>query len=143
MNDLVITMTFAAPQELVFEFITRRPRLLSWWGPEGMSLPHEHLDFSRKGPWHSVMANADGKRFKVSGRVTEVTPPRAVAFTWGWHDENDARGPESRVRIELRPAGAGATEFVLTHAGLPDDASRENHRLGWASTLAKLERHFH
>ena len=141
MNELRIERTFAAPQDLVFEYLTRRHRVLDWWGPEGMSLTEENLDFSREGPWHSVILNADGKRFKVSGRVTEVTPPHAVAFTWGWHDENDARGPESRVRIELRPA-AGGTEFVLTHEGLPDESSRENHRLGWTSSLAKLERQF-
>ena len=41
-------------------------------------------------------------------------PPRAVEFTWGWHDETDTRGPESRVRIDLAPDGAG-TAFVLTH----------------------------
>ena len=140
-EPLRIAMTFPAPPELVFEFVTQRRRVRDWWGPEGMSLPDEALDFSRPGPWHSVMMNADGKRFKVSGQVTEVAPPHALEFTWGWHDDTDARGPESRVRIELRPA-AGGTEFVLTHEGLPDEDSRANHRLGWTSSLGKLERQF-
>ena len=86
------------------------------------------------------MMNAEGKRFKVSGEVTRVSPPTRVEFTWGWHDETDARGPESRVVIELRPTAAGATEFVLSHTGLPDETSRANHRLGWTSALDKLER---
>ena len=45
------------------------------------------------------------------------------------------------MRIELRPV-AGGTEFVLTHEGLPDEDSRANHRLGWTSSLGKLERQF-
>jgi uncharacterized protein YndB with AHSA1/START domain len=139
MTDLRITRTFAAPPELVFDFLTRRRHLLDWWGPEGTSLPDENLDFTRPGPWHSVMMNADGRRFKVSGQVVEVTPPRAVAFTWGWHDEDDDRGPESLVRIELHPVDSG-TEFRLTHADLPGDDSSANHERGWTSSLAKLER---
>ena len=67
-EPLRIAMTFPAPPELVFEFVTQRRRVRDWWGPEGMSLPDEALDFSRPGPWHSVIMNADGKRFKVSGR---------------------------------------------------------------------------
>ena len=140
MNELRIAMTFAAPVELVFAYLTERRRVLDWWGPESMSLPEENLDFTRPGPWHSVMMNAEGKRFKVSGEVTRVSPPTHVEFTWGWHDETDARGPESRVAIELRPAAGGATEFVLSHTGLPDETSQANHRLGWTSALEKLER---
>ena len=30
----------------------------------------------------------------------------------------------------------------MTHSGLADEESRANHRLGWTSTLAKLERLF-
>jgi uncharacterized protein YndB with AHSA1/START domain len=139
---LRIEKTFAAPPELVYEFLTERRRVLDWWGPESMSVPDEALDFSRLGPWHSVFMNAEGRRYKVSGRVTELDPPNAVAFTWGWHDAEDARGPETQVRIELRPSGGG-TEFVLTHSGLTDDDSRANHKLGWTSALGKLERLLH
>lgn len=140
-DDLRIERRFAAPPEKVFEFVTRPERLRDWWGPEGMTLPDAALDFTREGPWHSVMMNADGKRFKVSGNVVRVVPPKAVEFTWGWHDDSDKRGPESRVRIELRAADGG-TEFVLTHVGLADENSRNNHSLGWTSSLEKLERQF-
>ena len=105
-EPLRIAMTFAAPPERVFEFVTQRHRVRDWWGPEGMSLPDEALDFSREGPWHSVMMNADGKRFKVSGRVTEVAPPHAVEFTWGWHDENNAAAPRAGSASSSAPRPA-------------------------------------
>ena len=111
-------MTFPAPPELVFEFVTQRRRVRDWWGPEGMSLPDEALDFSRPGPWHSVMMNADGKRFKVSGEVTEVTPPHAVEFTWGWHDDHRRPRPGEPGAHRARPA-PGGTEFLMTHAASP------------------------
>ena len=142
MTTLVIERTLAATIEQVFDFVTRRENLLKWWGPEGMTLPEETLDFTRTGPWHSVMMNADGKRFKVSGEVTQVNPPNVVAFTWGWHDENDDRGHESRVQIELSAEGEDATRLTLRHTDLADDESSANHEMGWTSSLRKLERAF-
>lgn len=142
MSDLRIERQFAAPADRVFEFVTRHEHLLKWWGPEGMSLPEETLDFTKPGPWHSVMMSADGNRFKVSGEVTSVDAPNALEFTWAWHDDQGQRGPESRVRIDLISAGPDATTFVLTHADLLDDESRKNHGDGWTSSIGKLERQF-
>ena len=46
MNELRIAMTFAAPVELVFAYLTERRRVLDWWGPESMSLPDEKISTS-------------------------------------------------------------------------------------------------
>ncbi len=142
MSQLVLERQLPASIEQVFEFVTKRDNLLKWWGPEGMTLPDEELDFTRLGPWHSVMMNADGKRFKVSGQVTSVDAPKRVAFTWAWHDEQDQRGHESHVMLDLSAHADQQTMLVLTHTQLPDDESRENHNMGWTSSFKKLERHF-
>lgn len=139
MATLTMTRTLDAPPERVFEFITQTENLLRWWGPEGMFVPEHALSFERKGPWMSVMQNAEGQRYKVSGQVTHVDPPKSVGFTWAWHDETDARGVESHVTIRLVPAQSGGTELELTHADLPSDDVAANHESGWSSTLNKLE----
>jgi uncharacterized protein YndB with AHSA1/START domain len=140
MTDLVLERLLPAPIERVFDFVTRRHNVLSWWGPEGSSIPEEKLDFSRPGPWHSVFINADGKRYKVSGQVTSVKPPNLVAFTWGWHDAEDRRGRESHVTIEITEAGPDRSRLVLRHAELADQPAADAHRQGWESTLVKLVR---
>ncbi len=139
MNVYVTERILPAAVGSVWDFVTRHEHLLTWWGPEGVTLPDEALDFTRTGPWYSVMVNPTGQRFKVTGEVTEVRAPNLVAFTWGWHDEADQRGHESQVTIEISEAGPGKTRLVVRHAGLPDDASREQHAKGWTSTLRKLE----
>lgn len=140
MSDvLTLERVFSAPLELVFDFVTKRENLTRWWGHDGMTLPDEMLDFSRPGSWFSVMETAEGKIYKVSGQVTKVTPPNLVAFTWGWHDEDDARGGESHVMIELEDLGGGQTKLVLSHRDLPNDQARTNHRMGWTSFLRNLE----
>lgn len=142
MTTLVLERTLAAPIATVFDFVTREKNLLEWWGPEGMTVPEGELDFTRPGPWFSVMQNAEGRRFKVSGQVTTVSAFDRVAFTWAWHDENDRRGPESQVVIALTEEGDDRTRLVLTHTDLADDESARNHEMGWTSSLRKLERKF-
>ena len=139
MSDLTLTRVFRAGIDHVFDYISKPELVLEWWGPEGMFCPEHNLTLGETGPWNSVMQAKDGQQFHVSGEVTDVDPPNSVAFTWAWHGEDGARGPESRVRIDLEAVGA-KTLFTLTHSGLVDPESRASHERGWTSTLAKLER---
>ena len=139
-TSLAIKRSFSADPEKVFAFVTQPEHLLKWWGPEGVSIAENTLDFSRPGDWSSVMVNADGKRFKVSGVVRTIDPPNSVELTWGWHDDKDQRGHESLVRFDIQPDGRGGTRFTVFHTGLADDESSANHNMGWTSSLKKLER---
>jgi uncharacterized protein YndB with AHSA1/START domain len=105
---------FAVPVDRVFDYVTRADLLMQWWGPEGIA------------------------RYMVSGQVTSVRRHNLVAFTWGWHDDNDRRGHESHVVIELSEAENGGTRFVLTHHDLPDQDQKNRHAEGWISSLRKL-----
>ncbi|MGR3292163.1 MAG: SRPBCC family protein [Paracoccaceae bacterium] len=140
MPELTLTHRFDAAPEKVFEYISQTRHLLRWWGPEGMHVSEHALSLEKVGPWMSVMVNAEGDRFKVSGQVTLVDPPKLIGFTWAWHDENDNRGVESHVTIKLVPAQNGGTEFELNHVDLPDADAVASHRQGWESTLRKLEK---
>ncbi|PVH29108.1 SRPBCC family protein [Pararhodobacter oceanensis] len=137
-DDLRFERLYKVPVARVFEIVTQPEHLADWWGPEGIARCEGHLDFTAKGPWDSTMINQDGARFKVSGQVTKLDPPNIVAFTWGWHDENDARGDESHVTIELTEEDGG-TRFVMTHRGLSSKEAAEQHNRGWTSSLRKLD----
>ena len=140
MPDLKLERTFNADAKTVFGFVTETEHLLNWWGPEGMHVPEHDLDLTRLGPWHSVMVNADGGRYKVSGEVIEYDPPNGVSFTWAWHDEDDQRGNDTTVHFKVTPKNDGGSQFVLLHEGLADDESVANHNTGWTSSFKKLER---
>jgi uncharacterized protein YndB with AHSA1/START domain len=81
MTDLTMEREFKADPNTVFAFLTKPANIVQWWGLEGMSVPEADMDFSRPGPWSSVLLSADGKRFKVSGVVLAVRPPHAVELT--------------------------------------------------------------
>lgn len=139
MADLRLERKFAIAPEALFDLVTTNAGLLRWWGPEGMHVPEGDLDFTRPGPWYSVMQNGEGQRYKVSGHVTHVDPPKTVGFTWAWHDDSDARGAESHVSFTVTADGAGGSVFVLDHRDLGDDEAAQNHEAGWTSSLRKLE----
>ncbi|WP_170329573.1 SRPBCC family protein [Ruegeria arenilitoris] len=141
MADLKLEREFPTTPENLFAWISDGAKLLQWWGPEGMHVPEHDLDFSRLGPWYSVMQNAEGQQYKVSGQVTHVDPPNSVGFTWGWHDYQDHRGAESHVTLTVEPAGEGA-RLILDHRDLDDDEIAANHNQGWTSSLRKLEAQF-
>lgn len=137
MVDLKMEREFAVNPETLFAWISDGNKLLQWWGPEGMHIPEHKLDFTHTGPWYSIMLSEEGQRFKVSGHVTHVDPPRSVGFTWGWHDEEDNRGDESHVTLTIEACAKGA-RLIIDHRDLGDDEISASHERGWASTLRKL-----
>lgn len=138
MNVVTLERVFPAPRARIFELITQPEHMVKWWGHNGMTVPEANLDFSKRGPWYSVMKMSDGTTKRVSGIVTEVDPPRKVSFTWGWHDENGERGHESRVTIELSEGDGTGTKLVLQHFDLPGDEARKGHVIGWTALFDKL-----
>jgi uncharacterized protein YndB with AHSA1/START domain len=138
MADLKLERDFPVSPEDLFAWISDGGRLLQWWGPEGMHVPEHNLDFSRTGPWYSVMENGESQQYKVSGHVTHVDPPNSVGFTWGWHDDQDQRGAESHVTFTVTATGTGS-RLVLDHRELADAEAAANHNQGWTSSLRKLE----
>lgn len=142
MPDLRLEREFGVSPDRLFEMISTPDGLLQWFGPEGVELSENSLDFSRKGPWFAVMVGKEsGQTFKVSGHVTHVENPRSVGLTWAWHDDNDKRGAESHVTLTVAPTADGA-RLVLEHRELADAEAVENHEAGWSSSLRKLEKLF-
>lgn len=139
MAELKIERQLKAPIKKVFDFVTKVEFQVKWWGPGTMSLPDQSLDMTAPGPWHCVMMNDEGQRYKVSGQVTKVEPPHKLGFTWAWHDDADKRGDESHVMISLSDNGDGTTAFTLHHMQLATEELAANHNQGWTSSVAKLE----
>ena len=137
MADARLEREFRVSPEKLFRFISRGAELVQWFGPEGLSVPDNDLDFSRLGPWYAVMSNETGPVAKVSGQVTHVSPPTSVGFTWAWHDDADVRGHESHVTFTVEPTANGA-RLIIDHRELADADALERHGVGWTSSLVCL-----
>ncbi len=126
----------------VFEMVSQPQNMVRWWGHDEMIVPEHNLDFSKPGPWFSILESKDGTRRLVSGDVTKVVAPRFIAFTWAWHDGGPGgpRGTETRVTIEIDEVDENRARMILSHYDLATDTARAGHTRGWLSVFEKLER---
>ena len=75
-----------------------------------------------------------GEEFEAggeTGRITELDPPRRLAWTWG---------PE-RYSFDLSAAGDDTTTLVFTHVFNPELGPGYQHAAGWDAYFDRLEAH--
>jgi len=135
-GTLVITRTFDAPIDRVFDAWMTREQWQSWVGPEGINCEVPLLEPHVGGRYRVDMRMSTGEMLPVSGVYREIVRPTRIVFTWGW----EGRGPETLVTISLRDV-SGKTELTLRHEGLLTAENRDGHDKGWNSALNKLGRY--
>lgn len=122
-----------APRDVVFAAWLDADGMRHWLSPSGFDPADVELDPRPGGRLSIAMRHGKG-RWEHSGEFLEIDAPRRLAFTWTSASTDDRA---TRVTLDFAE-DRGATDLVLTHAGLGSAAMATNHELGWREILANL-----
>ncbi len=147
-QELVITRTFDAPRNVVWQGWTEPERVQKWWGPRSFTAPFIKIDFRVGGEYLYCMRSPDGKDYWSKGTYREIVAPERIVLTDSFADEKGNTVPASYYRMSpdfaLESAATlvfeedgGKTVFTLRYLGIPD-GDFENAQVGWNESLDKL-----
>ena len=111
-RELVVTRSFDAPRQLVFDCLGK-PELVRRWllGPPGWTMPVCEIDFRVGGKFRYVWRNADGRDMGLGGAFIAIEAPDRIV-----HEElfdDDWTGGRTKVTTRLEETD-GRTTMVMT-----------------------------
>jgi uncharacterized protein YndB with AHSA1/START domain len=102
-REIVLTRTFDAPRDLVFQAWTDPAHIDQWWGPNGYRNETYEMDVRPGGMWRYVMHAPDGTDYDNRSVYHEVVAPERLVYTQGSDVEADPSA--FHVTVTFEPLG--------------------------------------
>ncbi|HEX7828207.1 MAG TPA: SRPBCC domain-containing protein [Thermoanaerobaculia bacterium] len=149
-DAFVITRTFDAPRDLVFEVFTQPEHLQQWFAPKGFTVPHCTVDLRVGGTFHYCMRSPEGNDYWARGIFQEVAPPARIVYADSFADaEGNAVSPSFYGMTESHPAetlvhisfdARGDATIVTLRHELPESVvERGSTQQGWLEMFERVE----
>ena len=127
-HKILLTRTFAAPRQQIFEAWTQPEHVACWWDPAGVRLVECEIDLRPGGAFRFVN---QGSNHPFSGIYREIAPPEQLIF--------EVMG--STGRVVLKEVGAKTLMTVTIECGSPaklDQFMKMGVDVGTSQTLDNL-----
>jgi uncharacterized protein YndB with AHSA1/START domain len=131
---LVVRRRIKATREKLFAAWTQPSLLVRWWGPQGVECPAAEIDLRVGGSYRIANRFPDGTVLWIAGIFETIEPPHRLSYTWKLESQN---APVERVTVCFDAHGA-ATDVVVTHERITDEAAKTSHERGWIGCLDSL-----
>ncbi len=155
-KPFVISRTFNAPREIVFDAFAKPEEMKKWWGPKGFIVTASKMDFRVGGIYHYGMRGPDGTPMWGRFVYREIVRPERIVFVSSFSDENGGvtRHPmaldwplQMITTFTFEELGGGKTRFTTTSMALDAteaeratfDKNHDSMKQGWTGTLDQLE----
>jgi uncharacterized protein YndB with AHSA1/START domain len=99
-RELIVTRTFNAPRELVFEAWVNPKHIIHWFGPDGFTNTIHEMNVKPGGVLRFIMHGPDGTNYPNKIKFIEVVKPERLVYTHNGDKENDPHEFEVTVTFE-------------------------------------------
>ena len=149
-TKMIITRTFNAPLEKVWDAWTTSELVMRWWGPLGFTAPVANIDFRVGGVSLVCMRSAEGFEIYNSWTYTRIVPMTSIEFIQHFTDSAGNKikpadiglppGIPDQVphAITFKDMGKGKAEITIVESGYSNAKVVEISKAGMASVLDKL-----
>ena len=157
-KPFVISRTFDAPREMVFDAFADADAMKTWWGPKGFTMIASKMDFRVGGTYHYGMQAPNGMPMWGRFVYREIVRPERIVFLNAFSNEEGGvtrhpmapDWPEQMIStFTFEDLGGGRTRFTGTAMTLDAteaeravfDANHDSMKGGWTGTLDQLEQY--
>jgi uncharacterized protein YndB with AHSA1/START domain len=154
--EFVITRTFDAPRQTLWECFTVPEQMKEWFGPKGSVIIAAAMDFRVGGSYHGAMRDSEGRVMWAKLVYREIIPPQRLVWEHSFSDEaggltrhplaptwplkllsaltlEDAPGDRTKLTLIWSPLDATPQEQATF------DAAHDNMRSGWGGSFERLD----
>lgn len=109
-REIILTHSYDAPRELVFEAWVDPTQVGQWWGPEGFRTTTLEIDPRPGGSWRFIMHGPDGVDYPNRIDYIEIRRPERLVYT----HRSDEDPPQIEFEATLTFAERGGqTELTV------------------------------
>lgn len=134
MITLEVRKTIRATPQQLFDAWTQPAILRQWWGPKGVTCIDVQMDLRVGGSYRIANRFQDGRVIWIAGEFEQIESPSLLVYTW--RVEPQTTSERVTVRFERR---GGATDVIVLHERIAEEAARDQHERGWRDCLVSLQ----
>lgn len=87
-NEVVITRTFDAPRQMVWDAWTKEENLREWFGPAGSRITYAKMELKAGGMFHYAMQFGEHPEMWGKWVFREVDPPKKIQLIQSFSDKD-------------------------------------------------------
>jgi uncharacterized protein YndB with AHSA1/START domain len=153
-RDLVVTRTFDAPVDLVWQAWTDPEHVMRWWGPAGFTSPVARMDVREGGTSLVCMRSPAGQDLYNTWTYREIVPRQRLEFVLAFADQDGKRvdpaalglppdvPQDVRHVVTFQAVGDHKTEMTVTEFGYTSDHIFDLSKAGLEQCLDKMAASF-
>ena len=148
--DVVVSRTFDAPRDRVWQAWSDPDLVRTWWGPRGFTAPTCRMDFREGGTTLVSMRSAEGYELFNTWTYGAIEPMERIEFVNGFADADGNKVAPSDLGlppaipadvphvVTLRAIDDGTTELTVREFGYPNAQIAEVSKAGMEECIDKM-----